>query len=90
MRIIRQGSLWGVKESHSDSDVLAKFEDRDDAFDYARYVAIGSRDFMLECEDEHGRLDVRQMFSTDSTGVIRVTSIDLSAAGYLSGLGNLS
>ncbi len=70
----RNGDRWGVTESGLDW-FLAEFTVREDAIDYARSLAILREQSIVEGEDPEGRLSLRQMFSTDAGGVVRVRSI---------------
>jgi len=82
-KVIRLGRRWGVTELSLDW-VLAEFDERDSATDYARSLATASEEAILEGENEFGHLEVRHVFSTDSSGIMRMNTVviesDLSAA----------
>jgi hypothetical protein len=68
------GSQWGVTERGSDW-ILAEFDDRDYAIDYARALATATAEAILEGEDELGQLQVRHVFSTDQAGVMSMSTV---------------
>ena len=70
----RTGDRWGV--THKGLNwFLAEFTLWQDAIDYARGLAVACRNSVVEGEDFQGRLALRQVFSTDATGVVRVQSM---------------
>jgi hypothetical protein len=70
----RTGDRWGV--THKGLNwFLAEFTLWQDAIDYARGLAVASRNSVVEGEDFQGRLALRQVFSTDATGIVRVQSM---------------
>ncbi|HTT42033.1 MAG TPA: hypothetical protein VMG33_03110 [Steroidobacteraceae bacterium] len=69
----RTGDRWGVTQKGL-GWVLAEFVQWQDAIDYARGLAVASENSIVEGEDFQGRLTLRQIFSTDASGVIHVTS----------------
>jgi hypothetical protein len=83
VRVRRTGERWGVTQRGL-GWFLAEFVVWQDAIDYARGLAAASRNSILEGEDSHGRLTLRQVLSTDASGVIHVQSVPLkeAAAGY--------
>jgi len=70
----RTGDRWGVTHKGL-TWFLAEFTLWQDAIDYARGLAVASRNSVVEGEDFQGRLALRQVFSTDATGVVRVQSM---------------
>jgi len=70
----RIGDHWGVTQKGLNW-FLAEFAQWQDALDYARGLAVANRISVVEGEDFEGRLALRQIFSTDATGVVRVQSI---------------
>ncbi len=75
VRVSRTRRGWGVSELGLDW-ILAEFDQREDALDYARAVAIASGTAILEREDEFGRLEMRLLFSIDPAGVIRMNRLE--------------
>src|SRR5579863_10747832 len=69
----RVGERWGVTQKGLDW-FLAEFVLWQDAIDYARGLAAASENSIVEGEDFQGRLALRQVFSTDASGVIHVQS----------------
>jgi hypothetical protein len=69
----RIGDRWGVTQKGLDW-FLAEFDLWQDAIDYARGLAAASENSIVEGEDFQGRLALRQVFSTDASGVIHVQS----------------
>ena len=82
-KVIRLEKGWGVTDLSLDW-VLAAFDDRDSAVDYARSLAVCSDEAILEGENEFGHVEVRHVFSTDESGIMRMSTMqigaDLSAA----------
>lgn len=74
VRVRRIGDRWGVTQKGLDW-FLAEFSLWQDAIDYARGVAVASENSVVEGEDFQGRVSLRQVFSTDASGVIHVQSI---------------
>jgi hypothetical protein len=70
----RTGDRWGVTQNGLDW-FLAEFTVWQDAIDYARGLAVTSRNSMVEGEDFQGRISLRQIFSTDASGVVHVRSV---------------
>ena len=70
----RVGDRWGVTQKGLDW-FLAEFSLWQDAIDYARGVAVASQNSVVEGEDFLGRVSLRQIFSTDASGVIHVRSL---------------
>jgi hypothetical protein len=90
------GDRWGVTQKGLDW-FLAEFSLWQDAIDYARGLAVASEQSIVEGEDFQGRVLLRQVFSTDASGVVHVQSMNLpepaerSRAGLTpKRLGNLS
>ncbi len=83
VRVVRMAQAWGVVQSGIDG-TLAVFEERDDALDYARSIAITSLESILEGEDELGQLERRQALSTDTSGVIRCQPLPTAVASLRS------
>jgi len=73
VKVRRSGARWGVTESGL-GWTLAEFSSWEDALDYARAVAVSGDGSVVEGEDGDGRLTLREAFSTDAAGVIRVQS----------------
>lgn len=73
LRVSRTGTRWTVTH-RGFAGSLGNFESRDDALDYARSVAINSAEAVVEAEDDAGRLDMRQSFTTSITGTVTVTT----------------
>ncbi|HUI62150.1 MAG TPA: hypothetical protein VLX90_18135 [Steroidobacteraceae bacterium] len=69
----RVGDRWGVTQKGLDW-FLAEFVLWQDAIDYARGLAVANENSIVEGEDFQGRLALRQVFSTDGSGVIHVQS----------------
>ena len=69
----RIGDRWGVTQKGLDW-VLAEFSLWQDAIDYARGLAVASEQSIVEGEDLQGRVLLRQVFSTDASGVVHVQS----------------
>jgi hypothetical protein len=67
----RTGGRWGVTQNGPDGFV-AKFTLWQDAIDYARGLAVESRNSIVEGEDSRGRVTLRQIFWTDTAGTVRV------------------
>lgn len=78
-KVIRVGERWGVTELSLDW-ILAEFDERESALDYARALATESDESILQGEDDVARLEVRHVFSTDSSGVMRMNTIVLPMA----------
>jgi hypothetical protein len=75
----RIGDRWGV--THKGLDwFLAEFSLWQDALDYARGLAVASEQSIVEGEDFQGRVLLRQVFSTDASGVVHVQSMNLPEA----------
>jgi hypothetical protein len=74
VRVRRVGERWGVTQQGLDW-FLAEFTLWQDALDYARALAVTSEHAMLEGEDSPGHVALRQIFSTDASGVIHVQSV---------------
>ncbi len=74
VRVRRTGERWGVTQTGIDW-FLAEFALWQDAIDYARGVAVAAENSIVEGEDFQGRIALRQQFSRDPTGVVRVSSI---------------
>lgn len=70
----RVGERWGVTQKGLDW-FLAEFSAWQDALDYARALAVRNERAMLEGEDAPGHVALRQVFSTDASGVIHVQSL---------------
>jgi hypothetical protein len=70
----RVGERWGVTQKGLDW-FLAEFAQWQDALDYARALAVENDAAILEGEDPSGRLSLRQIFSTDATGIVHVQSL---------------
>lgn len=70
----RNGNRWGVTETGL-GWFLAEFSTWEDAVDYARTLAVARDESIIEGEDRDGRLTLRQRFSTDAGGVVRVRSL---------------
>ena len=77
-KVIRIGHRWGVTELSLDW-VLAEFDEREYAIDYARALATANDEAVLEGEDEFGRLEIRHIFSTDTSGVMRMNTVVIPA-----------
>ena len=73
----RAADRWAVTQRGLDW-FLAEFSVWEDALDYARSLAVTSREAILEGEDRDGRLALRQSFSTDAGGVIRIQSLAIA------------
>jgi hypothetical protein len=73
------GDRWGVTQKGLDW-FLAEFSLWQDAIDYARGLAVASEQSILEGEDFQGRVLLRQVFSTDASGVVHVQSMNLPEA----------
>lgn len=73
----RSADRWAVTQRGLDW-FLAEFSAWEDALDYARSLAVTSREAILEGEDRNGRLALRQSFSTDAAGVIRIQSLAIA------------
>ena len=74
VKVTRNGSRWGVTESGLNW-FLAEFSAWEDALDYARSVALARQESMIEGEDLSGKLTLRQRFSTDDGGIVRIRSM---------------
>jgi hypothetical protein len=70
------GDRWGVTQKGLDW-FLAEFSLWQDAIDYARGLAVASERAIVEGEDFQGRVLLRQVFSTDASGVVHVQSMTL-------------
>ena len=70
----RIGDRWGVTQKGLDW-FLAEFAVWQDAIDYARGLAVANENSIVEGEDFQGRISLRQVFSTDASGVIHVQSM---------------
>lgn len=77
------GDRWGVTQKGLDW-FLAEFSLWQDAIDYARGLAVASEQSILEGEDFQGRVLLRQVFSTDASGVVHVQSMTLPEAAQRS------
>ena len=73
----RADDRWAVTQRGLDW-FLAEFSVWEDALDYARSLAVTSREAILEGEDRDGRLALRQSYSTDAGGVIRIRSLEIA------------
>lgn len=73
------GDRWGVTQKGLDW-FLAEFSVWQDAIDYARGLAVASEQAIVEGEDFQGRVLLRQVFSTDASGVVHVQSMNLPEA----------
>jgi len=73
VKVQRSGARWGVTESGL-GWTLAEFSTWEDALDYARALAVAGDGSVVEGEDGNGRLTMREAFSTDAGGVIRIQS----------------
>ncbi len=71
----RVGDRWGVTQKGLDW-FLAEFSLWQDALDYARGLAVASEQSIVEGEDFQGRVLLRQVFSTDASGVVHVQSMN--------------
>lgn len=71
----RIGDRWGVTQKGLDW-FLAEFTLWQDAIDYARGLAVASENSIVEGEDFQGRVLLRQVFSTDASGVVHVQSMN--------------
>jgi hypothetical protein len=71
----RIGDRWGVTQKGLDW-FLAEFSLWQDALDYARGLAVVSEQSIVEGEDFQGRVLLRQVFSTDASGVVHVQSMN--------------
>ncbi len=76
-KVVRLGRRWGVTERSLDG-VLAEFEERDFAIDYARALATATDEAVLDREDELGRLVMRHVFFTDHAGILRMSTTVLT------------
>jgi len=74
VRVRRVGERWGVTQ-HELGWFLAEFVQWQDAIDYARGLAVASRNAVIEGEDYQGRVSLRQIFTTDASGVVHVQSV---------------
>ncbi len=74
VRVRRTGERWGVTQKGTDW-FLAEFTVWQDAIDYARGVAVTAENAIVEGEDFQGRVALRQMFSRDAKGIVRVSSL---------------
>jgi hypothetical protein len=74
VRVRRTGERWGVAQKGIDW-FLAEFALWQDAIDYARGLAVAAETSIIEGEDHQGRIALRQKFSRDATGVVRVSSL---------------
>ena len=70
----RNGDRWGVTEAGLNW-FLAEFTAWEDALDYARALAVARVESIVEGEDLSGRTTLRQRFSTDAGGIVRVRSM---------------
>lgn len=70
----RKGNGWAVTETGLNW-FLAEFPVWEDALDYARRIAIARESSIIEGEDPSGQLTLRQLFSTDAGGVVRISSV---------------
>ena len=70
----RNGNRWGVTETGL-GWFLAEFSSWEDAVDYARTLAVVRDQSIIEGEDRDGRLALREVFSADAGGVVRVRSL---------------
>jgi hypothetical protein len=77
------GDRWGVTQKGLDW-FLAEFSSWQDAIDYARGLAVASEQSIVEGEDFQGRVLLRQVFSTDASGVVHVQSMTLPEAAQRS------
>jgi hypothetical protein len=78
VRVVRRADdRWAVTQRGLDW-FLAEFSAWEDALDYARSLAVTSHEAILEGEDRHGRVALRQAFSTDAGGVIRIHSLTVA------------
>lgn len=74
MTVRRSGDRWGVAQKGL-GWFVAEFALWEDAVDYARGLAVEHHNSMVEGEDCYGRVTLRQIFSTDASGVLHVRSI---------------
>jgi hypothetical protein len=74
VRVRRIRDRWGVTQKGL-AQILAEFTLWQDAVDYARGVAAENQNSLVEGEDSHGRVILRQIFSTDAAGVVCVRSL---------------
>jgi hypothetical protein len=70
----RYGGRWGVTDTGGDW-ILADFALRQDAMDYARALAVAEGNSIVEEEDVQGRVALRQLFSLEASGIVRVRPI---------------
>lgn len=70
----RVGDRWAVTQKGLGWS-LAEFVLWQDALDYARGLAVASENSIVEGEDFQGRVSLRQIFSTDASGVVHVQSV---------------
>jgi hypothetical protein len=77
VNVRRTGDGWGVTQPGL-GWFLAEFPVWDDAFDYARSVALTFHEAIVESEDRDGRVTVRQVLATDARGVVSVRSLPLA------------
>jgi len=74
VRVRRCGARWGVTAKGGDW-ILADFALWQDAVDYARTLAVAEGNSIVEEEDTQGRLTLRQLFTLDPSGIVRVRPI---------------
>ena len=77
VKVRRLKNGWGVTQQGNDW-YLAEFSVWEDAFDYARSLAVTSREAVVEGEDLYGRVAVRQVLSTDAGGVVSIRSLEVA------------
>lgn len=71
----RNGDRWSVTRKGLDW-FLADFVQWQDALDYARGIAVTiCGNVIVEGEDLQGRISLRQIFSTDPSGIVHVQSV---------------
>jgi hypothetical protein len=73
LRVSRAGIRWNVTQRGL-ARPPADFVSRDEALDYARGVAVKAAEAVVEAEDDAGRLDMRQSFTSSATGTVTVTT----------------
>lgn len=77
VNVRRTSDGWGVTQPGLDC-FLAEFPLWDDAFDYARSLALTFHEAIVESEDRDGRVTVRQVLATDARGVVRIRSLPVA------------
>lgn len=74
VRVRPSDGIWGVTLDGADAP-LAKFTRWDDAVDYGRSLAVENAHCIFECQDERGRIEVREEFYSDESGDVNIRSI---------------